>query len=270
VPAPIRLGVVLYRTAPAEVTRLGRSLRLARTVEGAPAFDVAFLDNSPDERLRAAVEAHGAYAHAGANLGFGAAHNRLMREAFAAGAGAYVCVNPDAVLHPDCVRELTAEAARHPRPGLVEARQFPDEHPKPYDPATHATPWCSGCVLLVTRALFEAVGGFDERFFMYCEDVDLSWRARAAGFQTALAPRALVHHVATGRARSRAIEALMLRSGVLLGRKYGDLEFAREATAELGRLGERPPAHAGGPSASPSERAAADLLHDFHFAAVRW
>lgn len=272
-PAPLRLGVVLYRNSSDELERLARSLRAARAEPGSPSFEVTWLDNSPGDGLRRTVADLGfpdGYAHAGGNLGFGSAHDRLMAEAFAdPSVEHYVCVNPDATLHPRCLAELAAEAARHARPGLIEARQFPDEHPKPYDPRTHETPWCSGCLLLVTRALYQAIGGFDERFFMYCEDVDLSWRARAAGFTVALAPRALVHHVGTGRSRSHQMELLMLRSGVLLGRKYGDDAFVRECEGGLRARGERPP-QGSGPEASAAERAAADFSHGFSFAEVRW
>jgi GT2 family glycosyltransferase len=140
----MRLGVVLYRNSTGELERLARSLRAARAEPGSPSFDVAWLDNSPDDGLRRTLAGLGfpdRYAHAGANLGFGAAHDRLMAEAFAEPAVQhYVCVNPDAMVHPRCLAELVAEATRHARPGLIEARQFPNEHPKPYDPRTHKTP----------------------------------------------------------------------------------------------------------------------------------
>jgi GT2 family glycosyltransferase len=266
---PARLGVVLYRNTRAELERLTRSLAAA---DGAVASDVAFLDNSPGEELREVVgelAPAARYAHAGRNLGFGAAHNRLMAAAFAGDAAYYVCVNPDAILHPRCLAELVLEAGRARRAGLVEALQCPDEHPKPYDPATHETPWCSGCVLLVTRELWSAIGGFDERFFMYCEDVDLSWRARAAGFSTTVAPRALVHHYVGDRPDGGALER-MFESGALLGAKYGSGSFARECLRlyreRSGRAGPAPAV------ARPRREWAdvADFAHGLYFARPRW
>jgi len=44
------------------------------------------------------------------------------------------------------------------------------------------------------RAMLEEIGLFDEDFFMYCEDVDLAWRAQLAGYPCAFAPRAIVYH----------------------------------------------------------------------------
>ena len=238
---PIWLGVVLYRNARTELKRLTRSIALARDSASFLSLRVSYLDNTPDEGVGDALPPLGApddYALAGRNLGFGAGHNRLMARAFRDPAThAYVCVNPDAALHPDCIAELAAEANRQTSAGLVEAIQFPDEHPKQYDPGTHATPWCSGCVLLVTRRAYELVGGFDENFFMYCEDVDLSWRARAAGLSVSVAPRALAHHFAPLGSRGEDARRRMLESATYLARKWGNDGFARACGRELRALG---------------------------------
>jgi hypothetical protein len=270
----VRLGIVLYRNSRHELSRLVASLGLNRRSPGTPPFEVMWLDNSPDESLRAVLaelEPGADYRPSGGNLGFGVAHNQMMARAFAdPGVGHYVCVNPDAVLHPDCVRELVAETRRHARTGLVEARMFPDEHPKPYEPLTHETPWCSGCVLLITRELYEAEGGFDERFFMYCEDVDLSWRARAAGFSTHLAPAALAHHYTVTREVSPRREQSVRRSGALLGAKYGDVDFSERCLREYAELGGPP--FPKPPLERPPRALArvADFSHHFDFTEVRW
>lgn len=270
---PLHVGVVLYQNPPDELERLGRSLGACRDWPDTPAFRIAFADNSPSRELLQTVAGicpEAAFEHVGRNLGFGAAHNRLMRSAFAAGARGYVCLNPDAMLHPSALAELIAEAARHPRPGLIEALQFPDEHPKPWDQRTHETPWASGCALLITRDLYETIGGFDENIFMYCEDVDLSWRARGAEFAVAVAPRALVHHYVGARAAGGHVQAQMLRSGAYLGRKYGNSQFAAACSAEhralFGKVPELPPA----PLVPPETAAVADFAHLFHFAPPRW
>ena len=59
---------------------------------------------------------------------------------------------------------------------------------------TLEVPWFSGACTLVRRAAFEEVGGFDRAYFLYCEDVDLSWRLRAAGWRLRYVPRATVWH----------------------------------------------------------------------------
>jgi GT2 family glycosyltransferase len=269
----LAVGVVLYENSRAQLERLLASLSSCRAEPGSPSFDVLWLDNSPtpdNVALAASLGVH-EVARAGSNLGFGAGHNAMMRKAFSdPRVGAYVCVNPDGALHPACLAELVAEAARWARPGLVEALQFPDEHPKHYDPATHATDWCSGCVLLVTRALYERIGGYDENIFLYCEDVDLSWRARAAGFDIALAPRALVHHFVGDREPGGNATREMLRAGVYLGEKWGGHDFARVCRREYSLLTGKAPQTA---RAEPMPREAQKVAHFkdmFHFTKVRW
>lgn len=55
--------------------------------------------------------------------------------------------------------------------------------------------WVSGACLLVRRRAFSSLGGFDESYFMYMEDVDLCWRARRAGWDVGYEPAAVVSHV---------------------------------------------------------------------------
>jgi N-acetylglucosaminyl-diphospho-decaprenol L-rhamnosyltransferase len=272
-PAELRLGVVLYQNTKEQLARLVRSLGLCRESKRSPTFRVAWVDHSEAQGLGQTLAELGEhdYRLGAGNAGFGAGHNRLMREAFAEPTvGAYVCVNPDAVLHPDCLAELADEWRRQGRPGLVEARQFPDEHPKIYDALSHRTPWCAGCVLLITRPLFEAIGGFDEAIFLYCEDVDLSWRARGAGFGTYLAPRALVHHYADGRVPEKDPRAQMLASGAYLGRKYGDRQFQARCEREYRAL--RGGAIVVPEPAAVDEGAVAlsDFSHGFSFTEARW
>ena len=62
--------------------------------------------------------------------------------------------------------------------------------------------WVSGACFLVRREAFEEVGGFDESYFMYAEDVDLCWRLGRAGWRVAYAPSAEVTHL-QGRSTDR-------------------------------------------------------------------
>ncbi|HUH06485.1 MAG TPA: glycosyltransferase family 2 protein [Egibacteraceae bacterium] len=69
-----------------------------------------------------------------------------------------------------------------------------------------------GAFLLVRRPLFEALGGFDERFFLYFEEVDLCYRARAKGFQSYLVTEALAFH--EGQVSSKQVRAERLFQGL--------------------------------------------------------
>ena len=270
----LHLGVILYQNSRGQLERLLRSIELNRASPTCPPFELSFLDNSPTNELEPLVNElvpNAQYRHSLKNLGFGAGHNVLMEKAFSEpGVDFYLCVNPDAVLHPDCLSELVAEARRHNRPGLVEAMQFPDEHPKTYDRQTHLTPWCSGCMLLISRGLYSAIGGYDDNFFMYCEDVDLSWRARAHRFSTSIAPKALAHHYVGARKPSINGKLMLLKSGIYLARKYGNQQIYQAWMNEYLGSGGEPFVTPSVPAPTPEMLAVADFSHLFHMAEVRW
>lgn len=151
-------------------------------------------------RLRGLLERHGdAFASTNItetrrNPGFGRAHNMAV----AGGAAPYIFIlNPDAELPETCLRRLidAAEAdGAQSDFAAWEPRQTPYEHPKVYDPVTMEPSWCSCAGLLVRRDAFERLGGFEPRIFMYCDDVDLSWRLREAGYRLRYVPAATFVH----------------------------------------------------------------------------
>lgn len=205
-------------------------LECVRSLRSEGVGEVVVADNdSADgsvEALRAA-DAHVVVVPTGANLGFGTAANRGA----AVAAGDYLLVmNPDAVVEPGAVKALAAtlDADGHvavvgPRVDDPEGRLYPSVRRFPdllvaaghaflgflaprnrFSRAykmldwDHSTPgdvdWVSGTCMLVRRSAFDAVGGFDEDYFMYVEDVDLCWRLRAAGWRVAYEPSARVVH----------------------------------------------------------------------------
>jgi len=128
---------------------------------------------------------------AGRNLGFTGGY----AEAFRRGQADYFfVVNVDTVIEPDAVRLLIERLERDATIGIAEARQAPNEHPKYYDPITGETSWCSGACMMVRAAALRAVGGFDDLFYMYAEDVDLSWRMWLRGWRCVYVRDAVVQH----------------------------------------------------------------------------
>ena len=126
------------------------------------------------------------------NVGFGRGHNA---NAALGKAPFFLVLNQDCVLEPGVLESLVASAAADSREiAAWELRQIPFEHPKAYDPVTFDTPWASGAAVLLRRGAFESVGGFDAGIFMYGEDVDLSWRLRAAGWRIVYRPKLGVVH----------------------------------------------------------------------------
>lgn len=126
-----------------------------------------------------------------ANLGSSGGQNRL---ATARRSDMLLVLNPDTYPAPTALVELV-RALDEPGVAIVEARQLPLEHPREYDERTGETSWASGFCMLLERAVFDELEGFDSAtFLLHCDDVDLSWRARRAGYRVVTAPRAAVFH----------------------------------------------------------------------------
>ncbi len=125
------------------------------------------------------------------NTGTSLGHNRLAENT---DADFLVLMNPDILLAPNfLVRMLPA--FKDPQVGMVEARQVPIEHPKVYDTATGEVTWTSGACTMVRTSCFAGLHGYDaDSFFMYFDDVDLSWRARLEGWKLLYDPLTAVYH----------------------------------------------------------------------------
>lgn len=163
------------------------------------------------------------------NTGFASANNRASDSA----AGRFLLfLNPDTVVPPDGLRRMVSFLESrdgtaacgcrliHPETGRVEssARSDPELLPLlwnltyidrlfPSSPffarylMTHAqeleerdADWVTGACLLVRSDVFEQVGGFDSSFFMYCEDIDLCYRIRRAGWRICYYPAVSIGH----------------------------------------------------------------------------
>jgi len=196
---------ILYGNEPQAIVRAAEatanSARLARADDLIGEWTLAIGDCSPtpvfDAESAAEIEAlvteaGGVFSYTvfGENLGHGGGHNRL---APLTSSDLILILNPDAQVGPDTIGRL-ADTVRGDV-ALADGRQLPLEHPKDYDPVTGDESWASGACSMTVRSVFEEVGGFDhETFFMYCDDVDYSWRVRLAGHRVVFAPSARVFH----------------------------------------------------------------------------
>ena len=108
--------------------------------------------------------------------------------------------------------ELVREAAAYERPSAPE--------------------WVSGACMLVRRSAYEQIGGFDERFFLYCEDTDICRRLWDVGFSVRFEPAANVHHVGGASSGAGETQAIAARSRVLYARKH-----FRSPSAQVEALG---------------------------------
>jgi GT2 family glycosyltransferase len=201
----IRVQSVLFNTPPEAIARaleyVDNAARIGRESGIVKEVVVAYGDCSPTPTHstatlrclggRYADLAKIEYTFFSANLGSAAGHNRLLEDA----AGDLVMIaNPDILAAPTLFTELISTLGR-PEVGLAEARQLPIEHPKNYDQRTGETSWASTACVIGPTNLFRELGGFDaDTFFLYCDDVDLSWRVRLAGLKVIHQPNAVVYH----------------------------------------------------------------------------
>lgn len=128
-----------------------------------------------------------------ANLGFGAGHDRAIRESHSE----YCLVtNLDLEFTSSSLCDVVCVALTDKDSTVAswELRQIPFEHPKYYDPVTLETNWSSHACILIRRSAYNKVGGYDPSIFMYTEDVELSYRFRSYGYVLKYVPNAVVNH----------------------------------------------------------------------------
>ncbi len=185
-----------------------------------------------DERVRVI------YNHA--NLGFGPAVNLGARQAHG---NALLVLNPDCMLEPDTLARMLDMVHAHPEAGVVGAvvcdeDGLPDPASRRRDPLLRrslnamtgrakreadgaqyegvdvAGPIpdsvvdvenVSGAIMLLPRSVFDRLNGFDEGYFLHCEDLDLCRRARDAGYKVLLAGNVRVRHAGGGSSAHRPV-----------------------------------------------------------------
>lgn len=88
------------------------------------------------------------------------------------------------------------------------------------------TDFVSGCAMLVKKEVFQKIGLFDEKYFLYWEDVDLCQRAKIAGFMVIFVPQAKIWHVNAGSSEigGKLHDYYMTRNRLLFGFKYALLK----------------------------------------------
>jgi N-acetylglucosaminyl-diphospho-decaprenol L-rhamnosyltransferase len=143
---------------------------------------------------------------------------------------AFLLLNPDTIIHPGAITTLVRFLESRPEVGIAGSRlEDPDgtvQHSRfrfpsvaseldnglalgfvtrllrhrvsspPLVGTAHRTDWLSGACQIIRRDVFEAVGGFDERFFLYFEELDFARRANSLGIQSWYVPESRVVHLA--------------------------------------------------------------------------
>jgi len=206
---------------------------------------VLVVDNASTDDSREMVQSEFPWVHLIANAenaGFTRGHNQAVRESH----GQYLLIlNSDTIILEGELQKLIDFAEANPEAGIIgprllnpdgslqySCRRFPNlaaaifrntplgrlfpqnRYTRDYlmTDWDHSTPrdvdWVSGAAMFVRRRVFEQLQGFDESFFMYCEDVDLCYRAWLAGWKVVYYPEAQIIH-AIGRSTDRVANKMI-------------------------------------------------------------
>lgn len=221
-------------------------------------YDVIVVENASDDGTAEMVRTAFPQARLIAldeNVGFAAGVNLAAEAA----EGKYLLLlNPDTVVHEGAVQNLVAFAERRPEHGLYGGRTLkPDGTLDPGSCYAQPTLWSlfcfatmltiafkdsrvfdpeslggwqrdtvrevgiiTGCLLLAPRRVWERLGGFDLRFFMYAEDADLALRAMRAGYRPVIVPDAVITHEVGVSSTQPDRLALLFQGKVTLLRKH--------------------------------------------------
>jgi N-acetylglucosaminyl-diphospho-decaprenol L-rhamnosyltransferase len=223
---PITVAIVSWNTR----ALLARCLESLTPDVDSGIADVWVVDNASSDGSADLVREQFAWANLVAseeNLGFGSAANLAASKTDSE----WIAIaNADIAVHPGALATLLEAGARDPRAGALGPRlrmpngrtqhsvgAFPTitfsllhasgafrfqspiadrfAFPERWDSERRRrVPWAMGAFLLVRREAWDQVGGFDERQWMYAEDLDLGWRLSQAGWATRYEPLAMVEH----------------------------------------------------------------------------
>lgn len=240
------VSLVTYRQSYEEI----RGLVLA--VVGSGVRRLTVIDNSSMPELEAELCGYSPKVcyRSSANIGFGAAHNIAMREAIAEGEDYHVIINPDIVLGADALGKISDFMNANPGVGLMMPKTLNVDGSMQYNckfvptPAdlfvryflpkrwirkrndrfmmkdfdyerTMEVPYLCGCMMCFRVSALRDVGLFDERFFMYPEDIDISRRMWSAGWRPTYYPGVAVVH-AHAAASYHSFRMLLIHSWNLI------------------------------------------------------
>jgi len=221
---PVTAVIVTYQSA----KTIGRTLAAARRCYDEQVLDVVIVDNNSTDATREIIEREAGWARLllmGKNNGFG----RGCNIGFAHVTSPYtIFINPDAVVEPEAIRTMLRFMEKNPKVGIAgpatvcgetdgsTALQHAGQRPTPWTilrnlipflrrksiswtivpgSAPSRTGWVCGAVLMIRTELMRRLNGFDPRFFLYWEEMDVCKRADDAGFETWALGTALAHHV---------------------------------------------------------------------------
>ncbi len=180
-----------------------------------PNYEVLVVDNASSDGTPQLIAARYPWVRLLANsenIGFGRACNQGAR---AAGGDLLVFLNPDVVVTPDWLSILARHMGAFSDAGIIcPTTLYPGQLPPHALVPMADTAAVPGCAMLVRRAAWQQLGGFDERYFLYWEDTDLCWRAWLLGWRVLEDFEAYVYHERGGSAGSQRWDAELTKNSL--------------------------------------------------------
>jgi GT2 family glycosyltransferase len=191
---------------------------------------IVLIDNSPNDNLRdIKVDVRLEYIHNGNNLGYGSAHNLAIKK-YSDLSRFHLILNPDIFYFRGVIEDILFFMENNEEIGLLMPKVlYPNGNiqylakliPSPFDffwrrfipislrnnkisqkfelrfsgyDSIMQAPYLSGCFMVFRSEALKSIDGFDEKFFMHMEDLDISRRCMQAGYKTVFYPNQIVYH----------------------------------------------------------------------------
>lgn len=249
----ITASIVVYRTDRKELRNILDCLKVSNIEH------IYIVDNSPTDELRKVISSCDKvdYFWGQGNVGYGAAHNIAIRKAIEDKSKYHIVLNSDIYLDARIIDQMLSYITLNPLVGLImpkilspagELQYLCKLLPTPLDlilrrflplqifskrsrefemrdsgyNSIMEVPFLSGCFMFLRVDVLKKVEGFDDNFFMYCEDLDLCRRIGMAGFKTIYYPMVEIIHVHKKESYKNIIMLKThIKSAILYFNKWG-------------------------------------------------
>lgn len=250
----ISLSIVLYNTSKEDIHNILNSLKLVKS-----AYKLYIIDNSLNDSLKTNFDGYYniIYIHNPSNPGFGASHNIALKKAIENRIDYHFVINPDVYFKEDVITKMVDYANNNSNIGMMmpqilnldgTLQNLPKLLPSPFSlllrkfkrpnfvykefinkyelrnidkRLIYNTPILSGCFTLFRVEYLKEIGIYDDRFFMYFEDWDLSRRMNMR-YKTIYYPEVSVYHgYESGANKNRRLFKIFVNSAKLYFDKWG-------------------------------------------------
>jgi len=228
-----------------------------------PNREIVIVDNGSSDDSVAAISAafpEAVILQTGKNLGFTGGNNVGIRHAIESGADYVYLLNNDTLVESNALEKLVEAAEANPDAGLVapvihefdppqaiwfagaalDLRRGAAWHENSRQPSRdempYQVPWATGCAMLIRAGLLRRLGGFDDRYYLSWEDVDLSLRLRKEGQRLLVVPGARIYHKGgqSGKNLNAIYNYYAVRNSLLLASKHSGRDYPWAALTIVG------------------------------------